>query len=90
MRNSNEVDDDAGGFDGRCGDGRRMPGARRRDFFRVVMLMMDDAPLYVHIRFREVSNAFQERHGTLAEQSTEECSFVLAFGRGLFLPLPVM
>ena len=54
------------------------------------MLMMDDTPLYVQVHFREMSNAFQERHGTLAEQGAEECSFVLAFGRGLFLLLVVM
>jgi hypothetical protein len=52
--------------------------------------MMEDAPLYVHVHFGEMSNAFQERHGTLAKQGAEECSLVLAFGRGLFLPLLVM
>ena len=55
-----------------------------------MLLMMDDAPLYVHVHLREMSNAFQERHGTLAEQGAEECSLALAFGRGLFLSLLAM
>lgn len=52
-----------------------------------MLLMMDDAPFYVHIHFREMSNAFQERHGTLAKKGAEECSLALALGRGLLLSL---